>query len=255
MKASLSFSLLGKIVVVLGIALSAVPAKADIAGWAVSVSPQTAQPLQPVYARITNTQTCFIDPQTLSRRQEGSTIKITPRSIPNCVPTGGNGGGDVVHVSLGSFPAGTFTLAVVSTDNVQLTSAQFTVNDNSASKTGPFPLVDYSDHWWNAQESGWGMSVVQHSSDRLFAVWFVYSNANQPIWYTLQSGQWTSPTAYTGPVYRTTGPYFGTSFDPRQVSATQAGTATISFDTPTTGSFSYSIDGVTGTKAISRLPF
>ena len=255
MKAEKCISSLGEAIFLLGISLCAAPVRADIAGWGVSVSPQTPQTLQPVYARITNTQTCFIDPQTLSRRQEGSTIRITPRAIPNCVPTGGANGGDAVDVSLGSFPAGSFSLVVVSTDNVQLTSTQFTVSANYATKTSPFPLVDYSDHWWNMQESGWGMSVVQHPSDRLFAIWFVYNSASQPIWYTLQPGQWTNATTYTGPVYKTSGPYFGANFDPHQVSAAQVGTATLSFVNPTTGSFTYNVDGVTGTKAITRLPF
>lgn len=227
-------------------------ARSDVLGWSVGVSPPSPSALQPVYARVMNTQTCLIDPQTLLIRQDGSTVRITVRAIPGCLSTGG---GDAVDVSMGSFPPGNFTVVVADSGGLQLTAANFVVVDNHAGKTAPFPLVDYSDHWWDSHESGWGMSIVQHTSDQLFAVWFVYNSANQPTWYTLQPGRWTSSTVFTGPVYKTTGPYFGTSFDPNLVTASLAGTATLSFSGPSSGVFTYNIEGVSNTKPISRLPF
>ena len=60
---------------------------------------------------------------------------------------------------------------------------------------------------------------------------------------------------YTGTVYKTTGPFFGSSFDPSRVTVAPAGNATLSFTGYATANFSYTVDGITGTKAITRLPF
>jgi hypothetical protein len=157
---------------------------------------------------------------------------------------------------LGSFGAGSFSVVVTDSAGVQLTSGSFTVNDTYANKTSPFPVVDYSDHWWNPQESGWGTSIMQHpSSEVLVVVWFVYNSAGVPTWYVIPSGQWTNAVTYTGTVYKTTGPFFGSSFDPSHVSVTPAGNATLSFTGYATANFSYTVDGITGTKAITRLSF
>jgi hypothetical protein len=151
---------------------------------------------------------------------------------------------------------GTYEVTIFAgTSTEMLGSATFTVTDTYPAKTGFFPLVDYTDHWWNPQESGWGMSIHQHPSDRVFAIWFVYSQSGQPVWYTLQPGAWTSPTVYTGPVFKTTGPYFGGPFDPAQVGIAQVGTATLSFSDSNTGTFSYMVEGISGSKPITRLPF
>jgi len=160
-------------------------------------------------------------------------------------------------VDLGRFPPGDYTMEVVSSDTKEiLFSTAFSVTDPHAGSHFPFnyPAVDYTDHWWNAQESGWGISIMQHPSDRLFAVWFVYNQSGQPVWYTLQ-GSWITPAQFTGPVYRTMGPYFGGLFDPSQVGITQVGTGTLYFPDANSGRFSYTVEGVSGTKLITRLPF
>jgi len=121
-----------------------------------------------------------------------------------------------LDVELGHFPAGGYS--VVTGDNdpgaPTITNSFLVAERHVFVSPYAFPVVDYSDHWWNPQESGWGLSITQHPSDRLFAVWFVYSQASQPIWYTLPPGAWTTATLISGPVYKTTGPYFGGAFDP-----------------------------------------
>lgn len=44
-------------------------------------------------------------------------------------------------------------------------------------------------------------------------------------------------------------------FDPTQVGITQVGTGTLTFTDYSTGSFSYTVEGVSGSKPITRLPF
>ena len=188
-----------------------------------------------------------------------NTFKVMLRCVQVIGPLPPDRNG-LLDVELGRFPAGDYS--VVTTEGnpaVPPISNTFKVTErHDFVAPFAFPIVDYTDHWWNPQESGWGLSIMQHPSDRLFAVWFVYNPAGQPIWYTLQPGQWTvSPLAstYAGPIYRTTGPYFGGSFDPAQVSITLVGTGTLSFSSYATGTFSYVIEGQSGSKSITRLPF
>ncbi len=155
---------------------------------------------------------------------------------------------------LGQFPPGLYGVSV-NASNTLLAAGQFQVADGTDTKAGHHPLVDYTDLWWTVQESGWGLTITQHTSGRIFAAWYVYDQAKQPVWYTLQPGQWTTYNTYTGPVYKTTGPYFGGPFDQTKVSITQVGTAALSFGDYATGVFSYTVEGVTGTKAITRLPY
>ena len=229
---------------------SIMPSHADVAGWSITITPQNPATVESVLAKIS--KTCNdVFAQVSSLRQDGNTIRVVMK-----VQGGINCFGPISwDVSLGAFGAGDFSVIVSDVTGVQLTSASFTVKDSYAGKTAPFPLVNYADHWWNPQESGWGMSIAQHSSDLLFAVWFVYNNSNAPTWYTLQPGRWTNATTFTGPIYKTSGPFFGGNFDPNQVSITQVGTGTLSFDGYATGTFFYTVEGITGSKSITRLPF
>ena len=61
--------------------------------------------------------------------------------------------------------------------------------------------------------------------------------------------------ALGGTLYRTTGPAFGTSFDPNAVQASPVGTASLNFTDGNNGTLTYTVNGVTGTKAITRQVF
>lgn len=81
-------------------------------------------------------------------------------------------------------------------------------------------------------------------------MWAVYGPDNQPVWYTLQPGNWTAYNRLSGPVYRTTGPYVGGRYsDGPPVVERQAGTATLTFTDPVTGTLQFSLDNASGTKA------
>lgn len=112
------------------------------------------------------------------------------------------------------------------------------------------------DLWWSGpEENGWGMSIVQHD-DKLFANLFVYDASGAPTWYVMPSGAWDSGhTTYTGNMYLPKGsPFFaydGTKFD----IGASVGTARITFTDVNNASFDYTINGVTGHKSITRVPF
>src|SRR5690348_8358425 len=90
--------------------------------------------------------------------------------------------------------------------------------------------TDFTDLWWIPSESGWGANVIQQQ-DILFATLFVYGSNNQPIWYVASAAQYQGQVngqfTFTGPLYQTTGPYFGAGgFNPNNVANRQVGSFT-----------------------------
>ncbi|CAN5375607.1 hypothetical protein BH11PSE11_BH11PSE11_32250 [soil metagenome] len=123
-------------------------------------------------------------------------------------------------------------------------SASFTVNTTTAPLTGL---------WWNADESGWGMSLTQQGPI-VFAAWYAYSQAGAPVWYVMSSCPIVG-AGCTGDVYSVAG---GTQLTSTWNGAgkvvTKVGTATLAFTDNNTGSFSYTLNGVAGSRSISRQP-
>src|SRR5437763_16225095 len=114
--------------------------------------------------------------------------------------------------------------------------------------------VDYTDMWFNANESGWGVNVIQQS-DMIFATLFVYGADNTPRWYVTGAGlQGSGGSTFSGNLYSTTGPYFAGSFNPAAVGNAVVGSMTLSFSGPYNGTMTYSVNGVSVTKAITRQP-
>jgi hypothetical protein len=114
----------------------------------------------------------------------------------------------------------------------------------------PASAVDYTDIWWNPFESGWGVNFVQ-SNNFIFATFFVYGPGGQPTWYT---GQMTRGTGdvWAGPLYATTGTYFGSPWNGAASTALQVGTATFVASSATAGTLTYNVNAVAVTKQIQR---
>jgi hypothetical protein len=116
--------------------------------------------------------------------------------------------------------------------------------------------LDYSDLWWGgAAENGWGVSVTQHGNTQ-FVVLFVYDNAGNPVWYVLPGGNWNdTANAYSGVLYRpTSSPR--TAYDVSKFNSNApVGSATITYTSDSTALFSYTIDGISGSKQIVRQPY
>src|SRR5580765_5845064 len=74
--------------------------------------------------------------------------------------------------------------------------------------------TNFTDQWWNPNESGWGASVSQQFNT-LFIDLFVYGSDGRPTWYT--AAVYLDPQnegLFTGDLYATTGPWFGAFFNP-----------------------------------------
>jgi hypothetical protein len=131
---------------------------------------------------------------------------------------------------------------------------------NFAGQTGtvtvaPPPGLNFQALWWNApanSESGWGVNIA-HQGDILFATWFTYDTDGSGMWLVMSNGQLTGTNTYSGELYRTTGPAFSSpTFDPSRVVVTQVGSATFAFSDANSGSFRYTVNGITQTKPIVR---
>jgi len=117
------------------------------------------------------------------------------------------------------------------------------------------PTTDYSDLWWNPNESGWGLSITQHSDNVLFGAWYLYDDSGRPTWIVMPGGAWSSPTTFTGDLYSASGPDPTGSFNPSLVSRTRVGTATLTFSDAQNGKLTYTVNGVAGSKTIQRQVF
>jgi len=76
-----------------------------------------------------------------------------------------------VDLSIGQFPRGSYTVEVLrelpdGTPAGTIGTTSFAVG---AAPAGLAPPINYSGIWWNPDESGWGLNLIQHGSGVIFA--------------------------------------------------------------------------------------
>lgn len=208
------------------------------------IVPAAPRYLEPVFLRIRQTPFPTLAVVGATVTMNGNNLNVRLDGIPDLGSTSDD-------VMLGRFPAGSYTVTV---DGVP--AGSFTVAPPERSRPALLyvPPVNYSDLWWNPSEPGWGMSINQGPTNLVFAVWFTYDAAGNPVWYTLQPGRWENTTTYSGTIYRTTGSPFTTPFDPNSLQVKKVGNGFLHFFTASTGDFTYTIDGVGGGKSLQRQP-
>ena len=118
------------------------------------------------------------------------------------------------------------------------------------------PNADYTDMWWNPNESGWGISFMQRGAgNQAYATWYTYdpretepaTQQQKPLWIVMSGGTWTSPNSITGRAYVLNGvPYFQGGSN-RTV--TDVGSFTFTFSSFSSGTFTYSIAAPAGIPA------
>jgi hypothetical protein len=118
--------------------------------------------------------------------------------------------------------------------------------------------TDFSDMWWIPAESGWGANVA-HQREIVFLTLYVYGSDSRIRWYaatSMASRGGDNANVFEGSLYEFAGPYYGTDpFNPASVGARQVGTIFLSFQSSTSGTLTYSIDGVLVSKVIQRQTF
>jgi|GEM_PF-1571373 len=119
------------------------------------------------------------------------------------------------------------------------------------------PAFNYSDMWWAGQmESGWGMSIQQHANNVQFNALYVYDNAGRPVWYVMPGGTWSNNfTTFSGPIFQPTGAPLNNYNAASIVVGASPGTVSINFTGQNTATLSFTINGISGSKSISRQSF
>ena len=116
------------------------------------------------------------------------------------------------------------------------------------------PSINVQGLWWRSTESGWGVNLAQQG-DKVFATWFTYDAAGNALWLVMSDGAHQGNNTYSGALHRTTGPAFSAPFDPSRVTYAQVGNATLSFTDANTGTLTATVNGLSVSKAITRLVF
>ncbi len=96
-------------------------------------------------------------------------------------------------------------------------------------------------------ESGWGIGVTQQDNIA-FIVLYLHDGKRQPMWLTGVTTRYGADQSgnpgFAGPLYRTTGPYHGGTFDPATVATVPVGTVTFESTGPDSAVLVYTVDGV-----------
>lgn len=150
----------------------------------------------------------------------------------------------------------------------------YTVNTTTQSKqikrfnfASPVPICtqsgshganpNYTDLWRGenaAIENGWGVNVV-HEGDILFISWFTYDATGRGMWLYGVPSRNGGGTTFSGALTRNTGPAFNAvpwNQPSMPVTPANVGTVSLAFSGASTGTFTYTLEGVTQTKPIVR---
>jgi N-acetylmuramoyl-L-alanine amidase len=126
-------------------------------------------------------------------------------------------------------------------------------------KSGAVPnIIDFTDLWWNANESGWGISLT-HANSNVFATWFTYDATGKAIWYvapacTLLAA--TITTSCNSELYSVTGgsPLTAPWVAGRTV-VKREGSFNLQFTDASRAVMTYTIGSDTTSRVITRQPF
>ena len=140
------------------------------------------------------------------------------------------------EIDLGRLPAGNYTLTVINAaappllpSRAEFSNVPFTVTDARALKSAPYVRLDYSGHWWDPNDSGWGLFIWHDARDNVLAAWFTYGTDGKPIWYVFQPTWQTFAATFAAPISQTSRMQGPTSPPPNPTSYTTVGTASLDF--------------------------
>jgi hypothetical protein len=144
---------------------------------------------------------------------------------------------------------------VMQTKAIERQVLQLPVPDCSFTATRS-PPYNYTDLWWNPDESGWGINFT-HQGKVIFATWFTYGNDGKPMWLAGVLTPTSVPDTFSGdPMYSTRGaPLFMQPWDPRSFTASRMGSVKVSFADASHATLAFTANGTTLTKSIERQVF
>lgn len=193
--------------------------------------------------------------------------------MSNCAVAADGCSGDIYKVAGGTSPAVPWNGAGKQVDKVgsgtlafadaNTGSFNYTLNGTSGSKSiarqmfasgTTAPATDYTALWWNETESGWGVALTQQFN-KIFAAWYAYDSNGKPVWY-VASDCVMSGNACAGDLYQVTGGTAPTvAWNGGSLAVNKVGVISFSFSGAAAGTMSYTLNGVSGTKAITKQIF
>lgn len=193
--------------------------------------------------------------------------------MSSCPVSGNSCTGDLYKVTGGTPPTeswsgadkavrkvGTGTLKFADADNGRF---DFTINGANGSKfitrrifatDGTRATVDYTDLWWNPDESGWSIALT-HQFGAIFATWYAYDASGKATWY-VASNCVVAGSGCSGDLYQVTGGSpLTANWNGSSKVTTKVGSVTFTFSDANNGLMSYTLNDVTGTSTITRQKF
>lgn len=114
---------------------------------------------------------------------------------------------------------------------------------------------DYTDLWFNPEESGWGFATAHHG-DNIFGVLYVYDVDGQPTFFVMPGGAFGTGF-FSGDLFsaKSSGAWYGaSSFNGAQVSTAPVGNATLTFPKQA-AALGWRVNNVARQTLLARLPF
>jgi len=205
-----------------------------------------------------------VNPDSVRVAQESNriTVEVTRgASHASC----GNTPGFYEDFSLGRLPAGEYEATLVVVPGASSAEKSGTlVGPLHVSVSQPLmpalaaPQDNYADMWWNPREPGSALYASQ-STEKLFLVWVTYDEEGKPTWLAVPGGSWTRDADnhlhYAGKAYRTSGPAWQKPYDSKALRIAPVGTADFIPLDASHALFTYTVDGVSGSKMLERWRF
>jgi N-acetylmuramoyl-L-alanine amidase len=197
--------------------------------------------------------------------------------MSNCTVTGNSCSGKLYSVTGGKPPTAVWTAGGLNVVEVGDASLVFSdanngvfnalINNVAARKiitrqdvrSGTVPnIIDFTDLWWNAAESGWGISLT-HANSNIFATWFAYDATGKAIWYVAPSCTLlaaTMTTSCSSELFSVTGGFaLTTPWIAGRTTVKREGSFTLQFTDASNAIMTYTLGGNTLTRQITRQPF
>ena len=149
----------------------------------------------------------------------------------------------------------TYSFAVSACDAAGNCSAQsFPVSATTFAIPAPPPTADLTGAWYNASESGWGLSVIRGNSGAYGVIMYHYDEVSSPTWYFMSGGNFSGNT-FSAPAYLFYGPWYASPFNSASVGFNTVGRVSINFTSGTSATITYTIGSITVTKNITKIVF
>jgi len=114
--------------------------------------------------------------------------------------------------------------------------------------------LNFTDHWFNPFEVGWGVQVTAQGNVQ-FVTWYTYANDGSPVWLIMVL-EHVSQDIFAGPIYYTTGvPMQNINGKPAYTDQARVGTGFLAFFDHDSGWLVYDIFGYNSARPLFRLEF